>query len=212
MISRLAHPLTSIAALALLPVACALPIEGDRTAWLQSKVSELESLAPGSPPRAILRTSFRGKTVYYVTPTCCDIPSELYDDRGSLLCRPSGGFAGGDGKCTDFQLEANAATVWRDQRPARTAAGAALPWTGKWLGPEGTFLEIADADGKTRITIRNLDGPRTFDGVRRGGRIAFERDGVSETIRAGSGADTGMKWLADKSDCLVVKPGEGYCR
>ena len=45
-----------------------------------------------------------------------------------------------------------------------------------------------------------------------GDTIAFERGGIKETIRAGSGADTGMKWLSEKKDCLVVKPGEGYCR
>lgn len=85
-------------------------------------------------------------------------------------------------------------------------------WIGKWSGPEGTFLEILGGSGKYRITIRNLDGPRSFDGVGQGGRITFERDGASESLRAGSGAETGMKWLADKTDCLVVKAGEGYCR
>ena len=83
---------------------------------------------------------------------------------------------------------------------------------GKWAGPEGTFIEIAAAGDQYQVTIRNLDGPRTFQGVRRGGGIAFQRDGISESIRSGTGADTGMKWLADKSDCLVVKAGEGYCR
>ena len=34
----------------------------------------------------------------------------------------------------------------------------------------------------------------------------------TETIIATSGKGTGMKWLADKHDCLVIKPGEGYCR
>ena len=85
-------------------------------------------------------------------------------------------------------------------------------FAGRWLGPEGTFLEIAGVGDKVRITIRNLDGPRTFEGTRRGDRITFVRDEVSEAIRTGSGAQTGMKWLADKSDCLVVRPGEGYCR
>jgi hypothetical protein len=31
-------------------------------------------------------------------------------------------------------------------------------------------------------------------------------------LRATDGAGTGMKWLADKTDCLVVAPGEGFCR
>lgn len=119
-----AHPFTSVAALAILQVACALPIEGDRAPWLQSKISEYERLAPGNPPRAILRTTYEGKTVYYVTPTCCDIPSELYDERGALLCYPSGGFAGGDGRCPAFTLAASASAVWRDQRPGWPTSGS----------------------------------------------------------------------------------------
>ena len=43
-------------------------------------------------------------------------------------------------------------------------------------------------------------------------RPGCARDGVRESLRPGSGVETGMKWLQDKSDCLVVKPGEGYCR
>jgi hypothetical protein len=99
---------------------------------------------------------------------------------------------------------------------APAAAASAKPatdaWIGRWLGPEGTFLDIAGGSGTYRVTVQNLDGPRTFDATASGLLIRFTRDGVNETIRAGSGADTGMKWLMDKKDCLVVKAGEGYCR
>ncbi len=37
-------------------------------------------------------------------------------------------------------------------------------------------------------------------------------NGPEGTIRATSGAETGMKWLSDKLDCLTIRPGEGYCR
>jgi hypothetical protein len=66
--------------------------------------------------------------------------------------------------------------------------------------------------GKYTVTIQNLDGPRTFQGRAIEGRVQFERDGLAETIHASDGAATGMKWLADKSDCLTVRTGEGYCR
>lgn len=92
------------------------------------------------------------------------------------------------------------------------AAPATDKWLGKWNGPEGTFLNLAGAEGKYQVTVQNLDGPATFPGTAAGDTIAFERSGIKETIRAGSGADTGMKWLSEKKDCLVVKPGEGYCR
>lgn len=85
-------------------------------------------------------------------------------------------------------------------------------WLGRWQGPEGTFLEITGTPGAYRITVQNLDGPRRFDASSGTAGLSFVRDGVTETVRAGNGADTGMKWLADKQDCLVVKTGEGYCR
>lgn len=85
-------------------------------------------------------------------------------------------------------------------------------WLGKWTGPEGTFLQLAGGGGKYEVTVRNLDGPRTFPGSAEGDRVVFERDGVKESLRATNGAETGMKWLDGKSDCLTVRAGEGYCR
>ena len=66
--------------------------------------------------------------------------------------------------------------------------------------------------GTYSITVQNLDGPRSFDAKAGSGTLVFVRDGAIETIRRGNGTDTGMKWLADKRDCLIVKAGEGYCR
>jgi hypothetical protein len=97
------------------------------------------------------------------------------------------------------------------QAPA-TAQDETDKWLGKWTGPEGTFLEITGASSRYLITIRNLDGPRSFEAYGSNHEMTFERDGVTETIRAGTGVQTGMKWLAEKSNCLVVKAGEGYCR
>lgn len=85
-------------------------------------------------------------------------------------------------------------------------------WLGEWRGPEGTLLTLAGGQGGYRVTVRDLDGPRSFDGSAVADGIAFERDGVIETIRATDGPGTGMKWLAGKRDCLVVRPGEGFCR
>lgn len=92
-------------------------------AWLQAKIAEYRRLPPSNPPRRIVRTTHEGRTVYYVFPTCCDIPSELYDDEGRLMCRPSGGFAGGDGKCPTFTLANSATPVWRDTRFSGAPAG-----------------------------------------------------------------------------------------
>jgi hypothetical protein len=85
-------------------------------------------------------------------------------------------------------------------------------WLGRWNGPEGTFLLLERGDGGYDVTIHNLDGPRVFRGVAVGTQLQFERDGVMESIRATDGSATGMKWLSDKSDCLTIRSGEGYCR
>ena len=85
-------------------------------------------------------------------------------------------------------------------------------WLGKWTGPEGTQLEILQDGDKYKVAIRDLDTVRTFDAVSTERGLSFERNGITESITLGSGPDTGMKWLMDKSNCLIVKLGEGYCR
>jgi hypothetical protein len=91
-------------------------------------------------------------------------------------------------------------------------------WAGRWVGPEGTYLELAQrqaldtAPRAYDIVIHDLDGARHYSGQAQGNTIVFTRNGMTETIRQGTGKDTGMKWLADKHRCLIVKSGEGYCR
>ena len=96
--------------------------------------------------------------------------------------------------------------------PGKISAAEADKWLGKWSGPEGTFLQLAGGNGKYEVTIQNLDGPRTFQGNAVGDQIEFERNGIKESLRATNGAETGMKWLSEKSNCLTVRAGEGYCR
>jgi hypothetical protein len=96
--------------------------------------------------------------------------------------------------------------------PAPVPAPATDAWLGQWNGPEGTYLQLAGSGGEYEVTIRNLDGPRTFPGKAVGERIEFERDGVKESLRATNGAETGMKWLSEKKNCVTVRAGEGYCR
>ena len=85
-------------------------------------------------------------------------------------------------------------------------------WLGRWIGPEGTFLLLEGGNGTYEVTIQNLDGPRRFQGTAVGEQIEFDRDGVKESLRATDGAGTGMKWLSDKSNCLTIRLGEGFCR
>lgn len=87
-------------------------------------------------------------------------------------------------------------------------------WVGQWTGVEGTFLRIerGDVSGNYTLTEGTLDGVVTFEGRAEGDAIVFDRDGVAEAIRAGDGAATGLKWLDGKTDCLVIREGEGFCR
>lgn len=92
------------------------------------------------------------------------------------------------------------------------AASHGPDWAGKWTGPEGTYLVVNETEDGYRVAIRDLDAERTYKAVEKSGALSFRRNGRIETIRPGTGADTGMKWLRDKRDCLVINPGEGYCR
>lgn len=85
-------------------------------------------------------------------------------------------------------------------------------WVGRWDGPEGTYLSISKQRDRFTLEIADLDGPRTYNALNVGDHFEFERNGKVERIRATDGRQTGMKWLEGKSDCLTIKPGEGYCR
>ena len=86
--------------------------------WVSTLITQLESEPVANPPARIAQYQYRGQTVYYLPPRCCDIPSTLYDPKGVVMCSPDGGFTGrGDGKCADFFAERkNEQIVWSDKR------------------------------------------------------------------------------------------------
>ena len=98
-----------------------------------------------------------------------------------------------------------------DMAPPAAATGTDA-WIGKWMGPEGTFLDVEKSDAGYQLTISDLDGLKFFQGKRAGEAIEFERKGKTESLKATDGKATGMKWLADKSNCLTIHAGEGFCR
>ncbi|MEL7965206.1 hypothetical protein BDK62_103105 [Halomonas alkaliantarctica] len=92
-------------------------------------------------------------------------------------------------------------------------------WVGRWIGVEGLFLEISKDDsagpGHYLLHMRyGLDADQigTFEGQATAEGIRFNRGDGPQLLRAGDGEATGMKWLLEKEDCLVVATGEGYCR
>lgn len=108
--------------------------------------------------------------------------------------------------------------------PAPVAVGTTTPndhtlvenytdtWAGQWNGPEGTFLKIDGSRGVYKLTIQGLDGANSYDGKSVEQRIRFMRNDREAYIQATDGAGTGMKWLADKQNCLIIRAGEGFCR
>ncbi len=86
--------------------------------WLDRLVAEFKAEPVANPPHRILRYRYRGQTVYYVPPSCCDQPSALYDEAGARLCAPDGGMTGrGDGRCADFREQRSDESIfWSDTR------------------------------------------------------------------------------------------------
>ena len=94
--------------------------------------------------------------------------------------------------------------------PARLEAD----YVGRWIGVEGMYLNVTKrAGGGVSLEMQyDLDQKGTYDGTVTPDGLRFTRDGVTETLRPTDGDATGLKYLADKTDCLTVKSGEGYCR
>ena len=86
--------------------------------WLTALIQTLESQPVANPPAFIARYDYRGETVYYLPPRCCDIPSVVYNAAGTIICHADGGITGGgDGRCSDFfAARKNEQIVWRDPR------------------------------------------------------------------------------------------------
>lgn len=102
-----------------------------------------------------------------------------------------------------------------ERKVAAPKAKPAPDYTGRWMGVEGMVLDVAPTGtpGHYALTMQwDLDNKGKFDGIATGDTIAFDRGGVRETLRPTNGDATGLKYLFGKTDCLTVKPGEGYCR
>ena len=89
-----------------------------RPAWLKARIKVVLDERKRNPIIRILRYSYGGQTVYYVSAPCCDQYSDVLDTKGKLVCHPDGGITGkGDGKCPDFEKnKTNEKLVWQDPR------------------------------------------------------------------------------------------------
>jgi hypothetical protein len=122
---------------------------------------------------------------------------------------------GNDDTAVNFSRDASDGND--DVMAGDNVAEAPLPtdaWIGKWIGVEGLVLNIQKSDEKRHyvLSVTLLDGTKSYDGVIDGDVIRFTRDGRPESIRTATGDETGLKWLAGKQNCLMIKQGEGFCR
>lgn len=87
-------------------------------------------------------------------------------------------------------------------------------YAGRWIGVEGMFFNVTPlGSGRYRIEMQHdLDHRVEVVGYSTGDGLAFTRGGQLLVARRTNGDATGLKYLAGKTDCLTVKPGEGYCR
>jgi hypothetical protein len=114
----LIRAMPTLVALSIMSVGCGPVAREERPRVADSLIAALEAAPKKDPPAAVWSYTYKGDLVFYVPPSCCDVPSELYDSAGTLLCSPDGGFTGkGDGRCPDFfATRNNGKRLWADPR------------------------------------------------------------------------------------------------
>ena len=114
--------------------------------------------------------------------------------------------------CSDKAEEASSAA------PAASPAGDAAPlpeearpvirdaWVGRWIGVEGLNLTVTKAAAPGLYILEMQYGTDTamsgrFEGVGTAEGIAFTRPDGAQVLRAASGDETGLKYLAGALRC-----------
>lgn len=120
-----------------------------------------------------------------------------------------------DATTTEVPVETVPAEGAEATDPA-TAPHRFASWAGKWTGVEGMYATITTAEpGKYKLEMQagTDDSTKgTYDGEDSEHGIKFKRGTEVLSLRRGNGDETGLKYLAGKKECLIVKQGEGYCR
>ncbi|MFT3929589.1 MAG: hypothetical protein QM709_04735 [Spongiibacteraceae bacterium] len=82
--------------------------------WLQQRIAAYETGPEHDAPLEIWQIRHDGKAAYFFVANCCDQYNPLYDEKGQLICHPSGGIVGrGDGRCPVPMDEGSKATfIW----------------------------------------------------------------------------------------------------
>lgn len=98
--------------------------------------------------------------------------------------------------------------------PTASTASATRDYAGRWIGVEGTYLNVTPTGPSTASLEMqyDLDNKGTYPASVTSAGLRFTRNGETLLLRPSDGDATGLKWLAGKKDCLTVRSGEGYCR
>lgn len=120
-----------------------------------------------------------------------------------------------DATTTEVPVETVPAEGAEATDPA-TAPHRFASWAGKWIGVEGMYATItATEPGKYKLEMQSGTDDSTkgtYVGEDSEHGIKFKRGSEELGLRRGNGDETGLKYLAGKKECLIVKEGEGYCR
>ncbi len=110
--------------------------------------------------------------------------------------------------------ESAAISIAASEVASQTVNGTfdALAYIGKWTGAKGATLKIVPNGSGYTLTIANDAGSHDYAATVKDGALTFDRDGSSLTLTKGDGTATGEEALKGKHDCIVVAPGEGYCK
>ena len=83
-----------------------------------AEINRIKSNPKWNPAARVFSYQYKGQTVYYIPPRCCDVASTLLDANCTILCAPDGGISGGgDGKCADFfKVRSAEKLIWQDPR------------------------------------------------------------------------------------------------
>ena len=84
---------------------------------------------------------------------------------------------------------------------------------GEWPGQEGALLKVEKKGDKYEIEIKTKEGSKKFEGTTKGDAIEFVRNGKTETIKAATLEESGLKWAGGEKTCVVIiKGSEAFCK
>jgi len=84
---------------------------------LANKIDSIRKDGKINMPQSVIRYTYKGESVYYVTSGCCDQFNEVYDNSCKSPGAPDGGVTGkGDGRLPEFFTNAtNKRVVWENK-------------------------------------------------------------------------------------------------